>query len=149
MEIQKTKGELLAFLESSGANSLIDFLGSSSSVNLAVADELDEMDSSSSSSEVEETIEDAKEAGRDDEDFIILMEPKKQEKVGEAIHWNRQVQRTKIQEEMRVLRYDGDSNVEKRSNWKGHSLQCLRCQVVPQVSKESRKESLQSRKNSR
>jgi hypothetical protein len=81
MEIQKTKGELLAFLESSGANSLIDFLGSSSSVNLAVADELDEMDSSSSSSEVEETIEDAKEAGRDDEDFIILMEPKNKKKL--------------------------------------------------------------------
>lgn len=81
MEIQKTKHELLAFLESSGANSLVDFLGSSSSVNLAVADELDEIESSSSSSEVEETIEDGKEEGRDDEDYIILMEPKTKKKM--------------------------------------------------------------------
>eukprot|EP01118_Nematostelium_gracile_P007544 TRINITY_DN2464_c0_g1_i1.p1 TRINITY_DN2464_c0_g1~~TRINITY_DN2464_c0_g1_i1.p1 ORF type:complete len:428 (-),score=112.21 TRINITY_DN2464_c0_g1_i1:287-1570(-) len=81
MEIQKTKDELIAFLESSGANSLVDFLGSSSSVNLAVADELDEIESSASSSEVEETIEDAKEEGRDDEDFIILMEPKNKKKI--------------------------------------------------------------------
>jgi len=80
MEIQKTKDELMAFLESSGANSLVDFLGSSSSVNLAIADQLDEIDSSSSS-EVEETIEDAREDARDDEDFIILMEPKNKKKM--------------------------------------------------------------------
>lgn len=84
MEIQKTKDELLAFLElnTNNTSTLREFIRDNvngspfGSAFLESKGTTEEESSSAESEEVEETIEEVREEGRDDEDFIMLLQPK-------------------------------------------------------------------------